>query len=96
MTSIVPTRVSLTSDHHPMSIVAYLLVLFVIPSLGLAVTFFAQDQAVAGVATSVVFLLSLIGAAATYSTMARRLEHSPLIPDASTAEKARYLAEYSH
>lgn len=96
MTSISPRPVGDHGDRHPMSIVAYMLVLFIIPSLGLAVAFFAQGQAAAGGGAAIAGVLSLLGAAAIYSTMTRRLDHSPLIPDSSSAEKARYLVEYRH
>ncbi|ROZ99262.1 hypothetical protein [Gordonia sp. OPL2] len=96
MTSMTPRHLADHGDRHPMSIVAYMLVLFIIPSLGLAVTFLAQGQGPAAIAAAVAGALSLVGAAVIYSTMARRLDHSPLIPDSSSAEKARYLVEYRH
>ena len=95
MTSLASANTSQNSTHrHPMSIVAYLLVLLIIPTLGLAVTFSAEGNTGGAVAAAVAGAASLIGAAAIYTTMARRLGHSPLIPDDSDAEKQRYLAEH--
>ncbi|MAU84765.1 hypothetical protein VX037_01600 [Gordonia sp. Z-3] len=94
MTSLASGNATASDNRHPMSIVAFLLVLLIIPALGLAVTFSAEGNTGGAVASGVAGAAFLVGAAAIYATMARRLGHSPLIPDDSDAEKQRYLAEH--
>ena len=88
---------ALASDHenrHPMSWVAYTLVVLIIPALGLMVTFSAQHQTGAAVASAVALLAIIAGAATVYTKMSRQLHHTPLLPEDTAAEKDRYLAKY--
>ncbi|MFW0792411.1 hypothetical protein AAFP30_01230 [Gordonia sp. CPCC 205515] len=83
-------------NRHPMSFVAYVLVVLVIPALGLLVNGLATGDTTWAVVGGISLIACLVGAGVIYSAMARRLQHSPLIPDASSEEKARYLANHPH
>ncbi len=85
------------SDHenrHPMSMVAYSLVVLIIPALGWMMLSLAQHQTGAAIASAIALVVTVVGSATIYTAMARRLQHSPLLPEDSAAEKDRYLAKY--
>lgn len=87
-------HVSAHETRHPMTWVAYTLVVLIIPALGMTVTFMAQHQTAAALVSGVALVAILVGAVTTYSAMSRRLHHSPLLPDDTGAERDRYLAKY--
>lgn len=79
---------------HPMGVVSFIFVLFIIPALGFMVTGFAEGKAgVAGIAAAAL-IVSITAAVWIYSSMARTLNHSPLLPDLTRDEEDRYLRQY--
>ncbi|MGV9711751.1 hypothetical protein ACWDTI_13935 [Gordonia sp. NPDC003424] len=83
-------------NRHPMSFVAYLLVVLIIPALGMLVNGLATSDTMWTIIGGVGLALCLIGSGVIYTTMAHRLHHSPLIPDASSAEIEHYVATHPH
>lgn len=82
------------APRHPMSWVAYTLVLLIIPALGLTVTNLAESNTGPAIASAIALAATIFGSVTIYATMARRLHQSPLLPEDSAAEKDRYLDSY--
>jgi hypothetical protein len=93
MTTHLPHRHE-SHGNHPMSFVAFALILTGFATAGLWLVHMASGSgghaALYGVAAAIAFG----GAATIFVTLTRRIHHSPLLPDNTDAETDRYLHEY--
>ena len=80
--------------NHPMSFVAFVLILAGFGCAALWLVSMAAGNTMPAIIFALLMLAALTGAASIWTTLTHRYHHSPVLPDNTDAELDRYMTRY--